>query len=215
MIIRNLIFDLDGTLVDSSDGVVEAVNYSLRCAGAPERPPDVIKAYIGYPLEEMYRDFTDLPVGELREHFRIKAARTVVPSATALQGADSVLRTLHAAGYRMAVATTKIRQHVDGILAKLGWDALVSVSVSGNEVKRVKPDPEPFRLALQGLAGTPEDTLAVGDTINDVLAARAVPMQVVAVSSPYGGREKLKASKPDFFIESIAELPALLNGGRS
>jgi pyrophosphatase PpaX len=208
--IRYLIFDFDGTLIDSSDGVVDAVNYSLRQMGADEQPPERIKPYIGYPLAQMYPAFTDAPVDELYAHFRVRAAATVVASSAPLAGVDQALRELRQAGYRMAVASTKVREHIEGIVAKLGWSEHFRVLIGGDEVDRVKPDPEMFRVALARLGAAAGEALVVGDTINDILAARAVPMKSVAVNSPYGGRTTLQASKPDYFIERLADLPALL-----
>ena len=118
---KHLIFDLDGTLIDSSDGVVEAVNYSLIQMGEPPQSPEVIKPYIGFPLEQMYPDFTDAPYEELYAHFTVKARETVVASTTALPHVEKVLARLHETDLRLAIGTTKIKRHVDGIVAKLGW----------------------------------------------------------------------------------------------
>ncbi len=205
-----VILDLDGTLIDSSPGVVEAVNYSLCQMGEPPQPPDAIKAFIGFPLSQMYSNFTAAPVAELYRHFRVKAEKAVVASTTALPGAEETLRRLKEDGYRLAIATTKVRCNVDGILGKLGWRDYFDTTVTGDEVPRVKPDPAAFRLALRQMSMKAFEALAVGDTINDVLAAQAVPMRVIALASPYGGREKVLAAAPDSFIESIAELPGLL-----
>ncbi|UCC45472.1 MAG: HAD family hydrolase, partial [Candidatus Zixiibacteriota bacterium] len=155
-------------------------------------------------------DFTGVPVAELKHHFQIKAAETIVSTTTILGTADEVLRRLRQSGYKMAIATTKIRPHVDGIIKRFGWQDLFDAAVGGNEVAKVKPDPEAMLLALERMQAEPEDTMVVGDTENDVLAARAVPMQVTAISSPYNGDEKLKASAPDYFIHSLEELEVLL-----
>jgi len=205
-----LIFDLDGTLIDSSDGVVEAVNYSLRMVRAPEQPPERIKRFIGFPLSIMYPHFTDVPVAELHRHFKVRAAETMVASAVSLDGVDGTLRDLRGLGRGMAVATTKIRRHVDGILDKFGWRTLFDAVVGGDEVEHVKPAPDALRLVLQRLGADPRDALVVGDTINDIEAARAVPMKAIAVESPYGGRAEVEASRPDYAIKSVADLPALL-----
>jgi pyrophosphatase PpaX len=210
--IKNLIFDLDGTLIDSSQGVVEAVNYSLRQVGQPEQKPEVIKAFIGYPLEKMYPHFTNAPLQELYTHFQVKAAETIVASTEILPGVAQMLRQLDERGYRMAIATTKIRANVNGILEKLGWQELFRATTAGDEVKKSKPDPSILRLTLKRLKAEPSETIVVGDTINDILAARVVPMKVVAVASPFGGRQKVIAAHPDFFIESITELLDLLDG---
>ncbi|MBU0982582.1 MAG: HAD hydrolase-like protein, partial [candidate division Zixibacteria bacterium] len=130
-----LVFDLDGTLIDSSEGVVAAFNYSLAAMGQPEQPAEMIKKYIGYPLSDVYPRFTSAPLSELYHHFQIKARETVVSSTVALGGVTAALRHLHRDGWLMAIATTKIRAHVDGIIDKLGWSGYFAALVGGDEVE--------------------------------------------------------------------------------
>jgi 2-phosphoglycolate phosphatase len=208
--VRYLIFDLDGTLIDSSDGVVDAVNYALTRTGQPMQEARRIKSYIGYPLEQAFADFTSLPYPELYRHFQERAVDSVVASAKPLDGADEALRELHRRGYQLAIATTKIRAHVEAIVSKFQWQSLIGVAIGGNDVPAVKPDPAMFRLAIEKLGARPEETLAIGDTENDVRAAQAVPVRVVAVASPYGGDEKVRSLSPDYVIDSVAELVELL-----
>ncbi len=209
---RFLVFDLDGTLIDSSAGVIEAVNYSLRMTHHPEREGAEISRWIGFPLEKMYADFGVGPFADLYHHFQRRAAESVVRSSEPLEGAESTVRLLHERGWRMAIATTKVHHHVEAIIEKLGWGDIFPVIVGGDDVTRVKPDPEAFRLAMSRLGANSEDTLVIGDTTNDVLAARAIPVPVVGVVSPYGGHESLLAACPDYVIDTISELPILLNG---
>jgi HAD superfamily hydrolase (TIGR01509 family) len=211
MALQNLIFDLDGTLVDTSQGVVEAVNYSLKQMGQLEQEPEVIKRFIGYPLEQMYPHFTNAHLEKLCEHFQTKANVTVVPSAIALPGVEEVLHELRRRQYRMAIATTKIRRNIEGILQKFGWEQIFMTVAGSDEVGKAKPDPSIFRLTLERLKADPSETMAIGDTVNDVLAAKAVPMKITAVASPYGGREKVIAAAPDFFIESLSEIFNILD----
>jgi phosphoglycolate phosphatase-like HAD superfamily hydrolase len=208
--IRNVIFDLDGTLVDSSDGVVESVNYSLRQIGAPEQRPEVIKPYIGYSLDKMYPAFTDAPLVELVGHFRIKAAEVMVDCTTGLPGADETLHTLHDAGYNLAIATTKIQQHLQGIIHKFGWADIIAATVGADDVSREKPDPEAIRLALKRLGAGSASSVMVGDTVNDVLAAKGAGLNVIAIASPFEQRDVVIGARPDHFIGSIRDLPDLL-----
>jgi phosphoglycolate phosphatase len=210
--IRNLVFDLDGTLIDSSVGIVECVNYSLRMMNQPEQPADVIRPYIGYQLGDMYADFTDAPLDELMAHFRERALEVIVASTVALPGADALLEQLRQSEYTLAIASTKIKLHIGGIVDKLGWRDYFVALVGGDDVAAQKPAPDAFIEAMRRMNCPAHQTLAVGDTINDILAAKAVPMKVCAVVSPYEDRAKVEAVGPDIWIEHLEELPRLLNG---
>jgi len=208
--IKNIIFDLDGTLIDSSEGVVAAVNHALTRAGDPLPPPEQIKSFIGYSLHEMFPHFSKRPTDELCAFFQEKANGLVIGATEALPGTDAVLALLRQQGYRLAIATTKHRRNVEGILDKLHWREHFATFACGNEVTRVKPDPEIIRLALSRFDASPDDTVVIGDTINDILAARAIPMLSIAVASPFESKEKVMTARPDYFAESIDDIPVLL-----
>lgn len=214
MRISNLIFDLDGTLVDSSAGVIESVNYSLRQVGAPEQQPSVIKPYIGYSLDKMYPAFTDAPLVELVAHFRIRAAEVMVDMTSSLPGADETLHALHSDGCRLAIATTKIQQHLQGIIRKFNWTDIIEATVGADDVSREKPDPEAVYLALKRLEADAGSSVMVGDTINDVLAAKSAGLNVIAIASPFEQREVVMAAGPNHFLGSIRELPGLLKNNQ-
>ncbi len=210
MALHTLIFDLDGTLIDSSTGVVDATNYALRQMGETEQSPERIKRYIGFPLRRMFADFTSASPDALYDHFQVRAADTVVASARALDGVDAVLHELDRRGLTMAIVTTKTRSHLDGIVKKLGWKDYFPTTISGSDVSAPKPSPEAFLLALRRLDCVAESALVVGDTVNDVLAAQAIPMKVASVLSPYGGHEDVAALRPDYSLNSLRELLDLL-----
>ncbi len=201
--IKNVIFDLDGTLIDSSDGVVAAVNYALQKNGDPLPPPAEIRSFIGYSLDEMFPHFSDAPPDLLHSYFQEKANELVIGATVPLPEAEETLRALYDKGYRLAIATTKHRRNIDGILDKLNWRGFFVTYAGGNEVSRVKPDPEIFRLTLSRLGAVPEETVVVGDTINDILGAQQIPLTTIAVASPFEKREKVMSAHPDHFVESI------------
>ena len=207
---RYVLFDLDGTLIDSSEGVIAAVNHALVQTGHDERPAEEIRRYIGSPLDLMFRDFTDHPYEELRRHFQNKAKETVVASTSPLPGVVDMLEELHRAGYRMGIATTKIRPHVRGIIEKFGWQTYFTAYAGSDDVRHVKPAPDVLHLVLEQLGADPESAVLVGDTVHDLLAARAVPMRAVLVASPFADRAEVLARQPETYLESIGDLPAVL-----
>ena len=202
--LKNIIFDLDGTLIDSSTGVIESTNYALKALNQPTRSDEEIKRFIGYPLDKMFPAFCDAPVDRLKAAFQVKAQEAIIASAEPLPGVEALLP-LIAGRYRLGIATTKFSVHTEGIIKKLGWDDYFKTLVSGNEVINVKPAPDIVELALARLEGTAADTVMIGDTVNDVLAARGAGIKVIAMRSPFGD-DDLESSEPDIIIESFADL---------
>lgn len=203
--IRHIIFDLDGTLVDSSAGVILATNFALRKMGQTERSGEEISRYIGYPLENMFSAFCDAPMVELKAAFQEKAATVMKESTFPLPGAPEILSRLSEAGYKMAIATTKYRIHTDGIVAKFGWGRFFSALASGDEVDNVKPAPDIVTLALKKLGAAPASAVMVGDTVNDILAAQAAGIKVISIKSPFGSNDFVN-HHPDLILDSITEL---------
>lgn len=208
--IKNLIFDLDGTLIDSSEGVIEATNYGLRSIGEKERSGPEIRKYIGYPLEDMFHAFSVGSYSEFWKHFQEKAKETVVASTVPLDGVDEVIRELSKRGYKMAIGTTKIRIHIEKILRKHNWQDIFHFYAGADDVVKVKPNPEVFIKLLKKMSGNSNDTVVIGDTANDVFAARGASLPVMAVHSPFGMDGDLEASRPDMIIKSLAELLTIL-----
>jgi HAD superfamily hydrolase (TIGR01549 family) len=213
--IKFLLFDLDGTLIDSSAGVVFATNYALAAIGEQKRPPDEIRKFIGHPLEEMFHSFSNKPYLEFWHHFQSAGQDEIAASASPLDGVDKALRVLVRSGYKIGIGTTKMRIHIDKILGKLGWTDLIDVYCGADDVEHVKPAPDVYLKVMQLLGGNRGDSIVIGDTINDVLAARAAQLPVIAIRSPFGDNNHLIRSNPDLYLTSIRELPDLLIADRT
>lgn len=206
----NLIFDLDGTLIDSSVGVIQAVNHALAMAGCPPQPADKIIRYIGSPLKDMFADFTDTPYQALLTHFHDKADEAVVEEAVPLEGVGEALEVLRSQGYIMGIATTKARHQTDDILKRLKWTGYFKAVSGGDEVEQVKPAPDIFLLSMKRMKLKPASTIVIGDTVNDVLGARGAGLKIITVPSVCGDPEALTASEPDFKLDRFADLPDFL-----
>jgi HAD superfamily hydrolase (TIGR01509 family) len=203
--IRNIIFDLDGTLIDSSEGVVEATNHALAQVGEKPRTTAEITRFIGHPIEEMFASFCRAPMAELKAAFQEKARVSVVASAMPLAGVETLLPQFRDHGYHMAIATTKFAIHTNGIVRKFGWDVFFEVLASGDEVAHVKPAPDIIHLAMNRLGGTPENTIMIGDTSIDVQAAHGAGLNVIVIKSPFGDNETDRY-RPELTLERFSDL---------
>lgn len=210
--IETLLFDMDGTLIDSSDGVVDCFNYVFDRIGVPRPPPEVIKATIGYPLDEAFARFTDHDPRRCYDLFQARAREVLVESAFLLKGVRETLEYLHAQGYVLGVATTKRSEHITGILGRLGVIGLFSAWSGSDEVRRVKPDPEVLHLTLRKLGRGAGGAAYVGDTPLDVRAARSAGITAIAVLGGTGSREELEGA--DVIIERFADLKGLFKKRR-
>ena len=177
MKIKTIIFDLDGTLIDSSEGIVEAFNYALRQFNLPEQPRERITPMIGFPLDSMFLELAGKSMPEMKTAFRAKGMETVVGSSRPLRGVNEVVGSLFTGGYKMGIATTKSRANIDGILTKLKWEEFFEAVIGGDEVTQVKPHPEQFEAILKRMNSDCQSAVVVGDTINDILAARQLGAQ--------------------------------------
>jgi len=203
--LQNIIFDLDGTLIDSSAGVIEATNYALLAVGENPRTPVEITRYIGHPIEEMFASFCQAPMDQLKAAFQEKARFSVLSAARPLAGVDLLLPRIHAHGYRLGIATTKFTIHTEGIVKKLGWSRYFSALASGDEVAHVKPAPDIVLLAMARLGGSPNDTIMVGDTSIDIQAAHGAGLKVIVIKSPFGNND-IDIFKPELKLNSFDDL---------
>lgn len=217
-----VLFDLDGTLIDSSDGIVAAVNHALQAVGEPPRSAAEILPWIGYSLRVMFPHFTTAPYDLLRAHFleyadqHLSAATRLLPHAT-----DTIVH-LASSGHVLGIVSTKRRLHIEQILSAADWEEYFSVIVGGDEVAQVKPAAEPFALAQARLGGIFDIVIVVGDTENDIHPARSLGLISCAVKSPYvedGQRWSARVldAQADYYLDTLTELPAviarLMDGG--
>ena len=209
--VKAIIFDLDGTLIDASDGVVECFNYALREAGLKPAPAEEIKSTIGYPPKEVFKRYSESKVEFLHQKLLERAKEVMAERSRLLPGARETLEFCNSNGFKCGMATTKYRENGMKVLAKLEIDKYFDVILFGDEVESVKPDPGIIVEMAEKLGVKVDETLVVGDTINDVIAARAAGATSVSVTSGVDPKWKLLNEKPDYLIDTIGDLITLLS----
>lgn len=194
--VRAVLLDLDGTLVDTAPDLAAAANRMLADLGRPSLDVDEIRNYVGKGVENLIRRCLEATGGSAGEearralesfdrHYVAGIAHLSLPYPGVLKG----LAVLESAGIAMGCVTNKPARFTEPLLELTGLRGFFGVVVSGDTVAHKKPHAEPMLHAAAKLGVAPREALVVGDSLNDVLSARAAGCPVVVV--PYGYREGL------------------------
>lgn len=219
--LRAVLFDLDGTLLDTVDAIAAALNLALAESllaplavaqvremigrGAPLLIERAV-AQLGAPMDEAAQAVVLQRYLQHYECIEAGAGR----SARVYPGVRDCLQQLHRQGLRLAVVTNKHKHLAGGLLERLALSEWIDVLIGGDSCARRKPDPQPLQVACEAMQVKPAEALMVGDSVNDVLAARAAGVAVVCVPYGYNEGNDPRALACDALIETLAELPALL-----
>ena len=196
--LRAVLFDMDGTLVDTLPDIAAAINATLDELGLAPLPKERIGVFIGKgPRVLATRVLDEQPTLTVDERIaRIQPlldgyVRNYAPrigrEATVYPGVHEALAELSAAGYALGVVTNALQQLAEKVLARFDIARLMTIVLGGDGVTHGKPAPDPMWKACRALNVTPDETLMVGDSENDVLAARAAGCAILAVPYGYNG----------------------------
>jgi phosphoglycolate phosphatase len=206
------LFDLDGTLLDTPAGIVQAFTAALADMSASPVDPLTIRATIGLPLPVAFSMLLDVPVEDLFvriavEHYQRCFREIVLPEAAALvfPGVLSGLVRLRDAGYSLAVATSKSYASADLVLVAAGLREFFDEVLGADQVTNPKPHPEMAFVLLDRLGSRPADAVMVGDTSHDLSMARAAGLRSVGVTYGIHSVAELVAAKPTWLADTFAE----------
>jgi len=199
-----ILFDLDGTLIDSPEAILESFAYAFQSFGEDVPSEERIKAEIGHPLDMMFatlgveeKNIWDY-VAVYKEHYRkISRAKTfLLPNAkAAVELAKS-----HAT---LGVVTTKTAQYSIELLEHMGLMHYFAVLIGREDVTHPKPDPEPIHKALEKLPAVTDNIWMIGDTQMDMLAAKAAKINSVGLTCGYGSFESLESCTDNIFENAL------------
>ena len=212
-----LLFDLDGTLIDSRRSIALACNHALVRSGRAELPEDTIAGFVGDGARLLLARAAGLPAtgaGELdvllADFVRFYAAHPI-DGTTWMPGAEGALAALGKGGWKLGLVTNKARAITLPILGALGVADRFAVVVAGGDGP-LKPDPAPILAATRALGVAPVHTWVVGDAVQDVRAGKAAACHTVAVLGGFQTEARLRAEAPDLVLGSLAELAGALAG---
>jgi phosphoglycolate phosphatase len=205
-----LIFDLDGTLIESKWDIAHAVNFTLKELGLPERPIEEIFGFVGDGVKRLLR----LAVGEGNQEkfeealkvFRGHYLEHCLDRTTFYPGIEPMLE--HFAHKQKVIATNKSIEYTRVILNGLGPQHFMYM-VGGDNGFGLKPEPGMLLHIINKIGAAKERTVLVGDSTNDINGGHNAGIRVCAVGYGMGNRQKMEACQPDWFIEKPEQLTEL------
>lgn len=206
-----VLFDLDGTIVDSGAIILASMRHATRqVLGRDYSDAELLQAVGGPGLEAQMHALAPEHVDRLVSVYRAHN-EPLHDELEACAGMEGVLARLHHEGRRLGVVTAKRRATVELAFARVPLGHLFETVVGGDETERHKPDPAPLLLAAERMGADPGETAYVGDSPFDVRAAKAAGMFAVAVTwGRIHDRANLEAEEPDAIVDAAEELLGVL-----
>ncbi len=182
---KAVFFDFDYTLGDATDAIFAGFTHGMTLLGWPVPEREAVRKTVGLPLELAYTNLTGDADPEHQQQFRTAFSSVARPmqaqGVPLFSGAAELLRALHQKGIRIAVASTKQRGVLEGILGKHGLLDVLEFVIGGDDVEHMKPAPDCLFLGLERMGLTPDELLFCGDTTIDASTARNAGCDFAAV----------------------------------
>ena len=219
---KTVVFDLDGTLVDTAPDLCAALNHALGTLGRPPVPPADVRHMVGHGARKLLErglavsgPTTPALVESAVPAFLAYYADHIADGSRPFAGVEAALDTLAAAGCRLAICTNKPVALSRALVTALGWDGRFAANLGFDSVPVAKPDPGHLFATIAAAGGDRATTAFVGDSITDTATAHAAGVPVIAVSFGFADRP-VAALGADHVIDHFDQLvPALLGLGRA
>jgi len=204
------LFDLDGTIIDSSKDIAVAVNHTLNMLGMDPLPEDHIIRHVGYGgrrlmegvLKTTDSQIIDKAVSIFRDYyFKNPAEHTVLYPYV-----EDLFILLKKNSKKIGIVTNKYEDISRKIIKKLGIDMYIDILVGGDTVERKKPDPYPILYAVESLGSKVEESVMIGDSEADIQAGKSAGLTTVFVNYGFGNTDKVILYSPEIVIESMDQI---------
>jgi phosphoglycolate phosphatase len=213
-----ILFDLDGTLVDSVPDIANALDCALASQGFSEVGEEQARHWVGNGAGKLVQRALAHALGVVESEAQGESYEKLLAAFYDFYGRDSASRTRvypgvvealqswQSAGVRLACVTNKPERFTHPILEQLGLQCYFPVVVGGDTLAQRKPDPAPLKLACERLGVAVAGTVLVGDSVNDVGAARGLGIPVACVSYGYNHGAPVATANPDLLVDHFLDL---------
>ena len=212
-----LIFDLDGTLIDSSGDLALAVNHTLQTLNLPTFTQDTIHHWVGNGAEILVKRAlsgsktidTTLKESYWRDALKILLdfySKNLTVATVTYPHVPTTLKTLKERGYRLAIVTNKPYSFVEPILKEFGLDNLFELVLGGDSLEKKKPDPMPLLYVCEKLGISTNESVMIGDSKNDILASKSANMDSIGVTYGYNYGESIESYEPTVVYDKFEDI---------
>lgn len=214
--VKLIIFDLDGTLLDTASDLASALNSALKDAGFPERSRGEVMDFVGNGVRKLIEralpenSRTTENIDAVSEGFSRRYAELYADETKPYPGLDKLLNDLKSRGIKLAVLSNKPDEFTRGLIEKFYPDVFDIIQGSRDGVPR-KPDPSAELEIISSLCLTPSETLHVGDSDIDVMTAHNAGVRAIGVTWGYRSRETVEKSGAETVAKSVPELKSAIN----
>ncbi len=221
--IRDVLFDLDGTLTDPKEGITRSIQFSLHRLGREAPPSDQLLWCIGPPLRQSFSHLLEDHDGKLLDlalrHYRERFSEIGIYENSVYPGIETALQNISMAGFHIFLATSKPAVFATRILEHFQLSRYFR-GIYGSELDgRLSDKTELIAHIMQTEGLDPRMSLMVGDRVYDMVGGKQNGLATAAVTYGYGSREEIEGASPDFIFHSPSDLAAYLEsmteGGRS
>ncbi|GMK48813.1 pyrophosphatase PpaX [Paenibacillus glycanilyticus] len=207
--IKTMLFDLDGTIMDTNELIIRSFMESLKGLVPEDFGREHIIPSMGLTLEAQFQNFTGLTdVGHLIKAYRTVNTKLHDELLRPFPYTNEVMKDLHEQGIQIGVVTTKIRMSTERGMKFCGLYDYVDAFVTVDDVVNPKPHPEPVLMALEMLNADPATTIMIGDSAVDMISAKEAGVIPVGVAWSLKGGELLKENGAQYIIDDMRELYA-------
>lgn len=210
MAINTLLFDLDGTLIDTNELISESFLHTLEKYYPGQYKKEDVIPFNGPTLYETFTSLDPERAEEMVVEYRRFNHEKHDELVTEFPGVFSTIKGLKEQGYKLGIVTTKMRNTVNMGLKLTKLDQFFDVIVSLDDVKKPKPDPEPVQLALSLLDAKADEAIMIGDNYHDILSGKNAGTLTAGVAWSAKGRDFLLKYEPDFMLDTMNDLLKLV-----
>jgi len=214
--VNTVLFDFDGTLVDTNELISDTWHHTIKTLTGNTITEEEIRWTLGeILLYSMKRIMPDIDPEKAVDVYREYQRSVFLDRIKLFDGVEEVLYALRADGYKTAIVTSRLRTSTEKALRHFNIDGLFDAVLTASDTKIFKPDPAPVHLMLDMLGSKPEEAALVGDTKHDIEAGLASGVFTVLVGWSYAlpPENRAKVPSPDAVIEEMKDLLTLLKGG--